>query len=90
MSHNFSPVTSRVAGHDVLQNVASILSLYFSFFFIVIMDYRHKVAFTSEDDALLMKYIATYNPRPKGRLGMKLYERLVENVCAALIVMLYD
>ncbi|KAH9977374.1 hypothetical protein BGW80DRAFT_848733 [Lactifluus volemus] len=39
----------------------------------------HKVAFTGEDDALLMKYIATYNPRPKGRLGMKLYERLVEN-----------
>ncbi|KAI0293461.1 hypothetical protein BC826DRAFT_384932 [Russula brevipes] len=26
-----------------------------------------------------MKYIATYNPQRKGRLGMKLYERLVEN-----------
>ncbi|KAH9176680.1 hypothetical protein EDB89DRAFT_89128 [Lactarius sanguifluus] len=26
-----------------------------------------------------MKFIATYNPQPKGRLGIKLYERLVEN-----------
>ncbi|KAH9999128.1 hypothetical protein BJV77DRAFT_660782 [Russula vinacea] len=38
-----------------------------------------KAAFTKEDDALLMKYIATYNPLLKGRLGMKLYERLVQN-----------
>jgi len=37
-----------------------------------------------------MKYIATYNPQPKGRLGMKLYEKLVENVRAALYVMQYD
>jgi hypothetical protein len=57
---------------------------------LLIMEYRHKVAFTSDDDALLMKYIARYNPRPKGRLGLKLYERLVENVCAALIMTLYD
>ncbi len=28
-----------------------------------------------------MKFIATYNPQTKGRLGTKLYERLVENVC---------
>lgn len=28
---------------------------------------------------MLLKYIATYNPQPKGRLGTKLYERLVEN-----------
>jgi hypothetical protein len=46
------------------------------------MKSRHKVAFTDEDDALLMKYIATYNPQPRGRLGVKLYDRLVENVCA--------
>ncbi|KAI0003418.1 hypothetical protein BJV74DRAFT_813765 [Russula compacta] len=39
----------------------------------------YKVAFTEEDDALLMKYIATYNPQLRGRLGKKLYERLVEN-----------
>ncbi|KAF8497250.1 hypothetical protein F5888DRAFT_1831648 [Russula emetica] len=38
-----------------------------------------KVAFAQDDDTLLMKYIATYNPQLKGRLGMKLYERLVEN-----------
>jgi hypothetical protein len=49
------------------------------------MNVRHKVPFTAEDDALLMKYIATYNPQPKGRLGIKLYERLVENVRAVLI-----
>ena len=34
-----------------------------------------------------MKYIATYNPQLRGRLGMKLYERLVENVCVVLYVM---
>jgi hypothetical protein len=45
---------------------------------------RHKVPFTSEDDALLMKFIATYNPHTRGRLGKKLYERLVANVCIAL------
>ncbi|KAH9057298.1 hypothetical protein EDB87DRAFT_1686417 [Lactarius vividus] len=39
----------------------------------------HKIPFTDDDDALLMKFIATYKPQPKGRLGMKLYERLVEN-----------
>jgi hypothetical protein len=47
---------------------------------------RRKVAYTSDDDALLMKYIATYNPQIKGRLGIKLYERLVENVCVLLRV----
>ena len=35
-----------------------------------------------------MKYIAAYNPQLKGRLGMKIYERLVENVCAVLNTML--
>ncbi|KAI9442450.1 hypothetical protein H4582DRAFT_1928442 [Lactarius indigo] len=43
------------------------------------MSGHHKVPFTDDDDALLMKFIATYNPQPRGRLGMKLYERLVEN-----------
>ncbi len=33
-----------------------------------------------------MKYIATYHPQLKGRLGMKLYEKLVENVRATLNV----
>lgn len=51
---------------------------------------RNKVAFTQEDDALLMKYIATYNPQPKGRLGKKLYEKLVENVRAPLHVVQCD
>ena len=51
---------------------------------------RNKVSFTEEDDALLMKYIATYKPQPKGRLGMKLYEKLVENVRAALHVVQCD
>jgi len=51
---------------------------------------RNKVAFTQEDDALLMKYIATYNPHPKGRLGKKLYEKLVENVRAPLHVVQCD
>ena len=64
--------------------------LLFVLFILLIMNihYRRKVAFTSDDDALLMKYIATYNPLPKGRLGTKLYERLVENVCAFLPVIL--
>ncbi|KAH8985997.1 hypothetical protein EDB86DRAFT_2311924 [Lactarius hatsudake] len=43
------------------------------------MSGHHKIPFTDDDDVLLMKYIATYNPQPKGRLGIKLYERLVEN-----------
>ena len=46
--------------------------------------FRHKVPFTDEEDALLMKFIATYNPSTKGRLGMKLYEKLVANVCIVL------
>jgi hypothetical protein len=33
-----------------------------------------------------MKYIATYNPQLKGRLGMKLYERLVQNVRARCLM----
>jgi hypothetical protein len=33
-----------------------------------------------------MKYIATYHPQLKGRQGMKLYEKLVENVRATLNV----
>jgi hypothetical protein len=48
---------------------------------------RHKVAFTEEDDALLMKYIATYNPQRRGRLGIKLYEKLIENVCMVFYAM---
>jgi hypothetical protein len=47
---------------------------------------RHKVAFTEEDDTLLMKYIATYNSQPRGRLGTKLYEKLIENVRATIYV----
>jgi hypothetical protein len=54
------------------------------------MKLMHKCAFSEEDDALLMKYIATYNPQHKGRLGTKLYERLVENVRAELYVVECD
>lgn len=54
------------------------------------MKLRPNTAFSEEDDALLMKYIATYNPQQKGRLGKKLYEKLVENVRAALYVVQCD
>ena len=59
-------------------------SNYFVFYSLIrISDlhFSHKVPFTDDDDALLMKFIATYNPQPRGRLGTKLYERLVANVC---------
>lgn len=46
--------------------------------------FRHRVPFTDEEDALLMKFIATYNPQTRGRLGIKLYEKLVANVCIVL------
>ncbi len=72
-----------------LQNVGTVIAPRFLlFFYFLNIHYRPKVAFTKDDDALLMKYIATYNPQPKGRLGTKLYERLVENVCAVLPVIL--
>ncbi|KAJ7911038.1 hypothetical protein B0H13DRAFT_2272119 [Mycena leptocephala] len=35
--------------------------------------------FTREDDALLIKYIAKYNPGVKGRSGNKIYQLLVQN-----------
>src|SRR6266850_247327 len=54
--------------------------------FVPTMKPRRKVAFTEEDDALLMKYIATYNTQPRGRLGVKLYDKLIENVRATLYV----
>ncbi|KAG1853808.1 hypothetical protein C8R48DRAFT_675750 [Suillus tomentosus] len=38
------------------------------------------VGFTSDEDTLLMKYIATYNPTKKYRSRNALYKRLVENV----------
>ncbi|CDO71935.1 hypothetical protein BN946_scf184940.g82 [Trametes cinnabarina] len=43
------------------------------------MGNRARAEFTPEQDKLLAKYIAKYNPDKKGRLGRKLYERLVEN-----------
>jgi hypothetical protein len=71
-----------------LQNVGTVILLPILFILLILnIHYRRKVAFTLDDDALLMKYIATYNPQLKGRLGTKLYERLVENVCAVLPVM---
>lgn len=36
-----------------------------------------RVAFTHEDDMLLMKYLAKYNPEPAGRGGNLVYEQLV-------------
>ena len=39
-----------------------------------------RAPFTADDDALLIKYIAKYNPAPQGRLGQALYKILVENV----------
>lgn len=43
------------------------------------MTAHHRVPFTEDDDALLMKFIATHHPHQRGRLGIKLYEKLVEN-----------
>jgi len=63
-----------------------LLHYYYFFLSVPTIKSRHKVAFTKEDDALLMKYIATYHPQLKGRQGMKLYEKLVENVRATLNV----
>ena len=72
-----------------IQNVGTVILLLVLFILLILnIRYRRRVEFTSDDDALLMKYIATYNPLLKGRLGTKLYERLVENVCAVLPVML--
>ncbi|KAG2348298.1 hypothetical protein BDR05DRAFT_956883 [Suillus weaverae] len=39
-----------------------------------------RVGFTADEDTLLMKYIATYNPAKKYRSGNVLYKRLEENV----------
>lgn len=39
-----------------------------------------RVGYTSDEDTLLMKYIATYNPTKQNRSGNVLYKRLVENV----------
>ncbi|KAJ7031099.1 hypothetical protein C8F04DRAFT_707870 [Mycena alexandri] len=38
-----------------------------------------RTPFTSEDDNLLAKYLATYNPGVQGRSGNKIYQLLVEN-----------
>ncbi|KAG6821136.1 hypothetical protein H0H93_006475 [Arthromyces matolae] len=40
----------------------------------------HRAPFTAEDDALLVKYIAKYNPLPRGRSGNILYQTLCEDV----------
>ena len=47
--------------------------------------HRTRVPFTTEDDALLVKYIAKYNPALRGRLGNALYKTLVDNVRPGLI-----
>ncbi|KAF5380097.1 hypothetical protein D9615_006123 [Tricholomella constricta] len=39
-----------------------------------------RVPFTSDEDTLLVKYIARYNPGLKGRAGNILYERLCDDV----------
>ncbi|KAG1778374.1 hypothetical protein EV702DRAFT_177377 [Suillus placidus] len=39
-----------------------------------------RMGFTADEDTLLMKYIATYNPAKKYRSGNVLYKRLEENV----------
>ncbi|KAG0691981.1 hypothetical protein DFH29DRAFT_609237 [Suillus ampliporus] len=41
---------------------------------------RVRTDFTGDEDILLMKYIATYNPTKQNRSGPALYKRLVENV----------
>ncbi|KAG2126837.1 hypothetical protein DEU56DRAFT_537454 [Suillus clintonianus] len=38
-----------------------------------------RTGFTADEDILLMKYLATYNPTKKNRSGPVLYKRLVEN-----------
>ncbi|TDL18891.1 hypothetical protein BD410DRAFT_792669 [Rickenella mellea] len=43
------------------------------------MVYGQRKAYTEDEDALLMKYIARYNPGKEGRMGNNLYKALVEN-----------
>jgi len=38
-----------------------------------------RASFTADEDTLLMKYIATYNPAKKYRCGNALYKRLEAN-----------
>ncbi|KAJ7250298.1 hypothetical protein C8J57DRAFT_681881 [Mycena rebaudengoi] len=38
-----------------------------------------RTPFTPEDDALLVKYIAKYNPGVQGRSGNRIYKQLIEN-----------
>ena len=40
-----------------------------------------RTPFTKDDDLLLMKYIARYNPDKSGRQGNALYQKLEANVC---------
>jgi hypothetical protein len=42
--------------------------------------------FTSDEDKLLVKYLAKYNPEVKGRSGNRVYKALVENVCALVFL----
>ncbi|KAG1722334.1 uncharacterized protein EDB91DRAFT_214478 [Suillus paluster] len=41
---------------------------------------RVRTDFTTDEDILLVKFIATYNPTKQNRSGNTLYKRLVENV----------
>ncbi|KAJ7730974.1 hypothetical protein DFH07DRAFT_156737 [Mycena maculata] len=47
--------------------------------YLCLMASRVHTRFTDNDDALLVKYIAKYNPGVQGRSGNKIYETLVEN-----------
>jgi len=40
-----------------------------------------RTEFSEDDDALLVKYIAMYNPEKAGRQGNAVYQRLEANVC---------
>ena len=48
---------------------------------------RMRAEFSTEDDILLTKFIATYNPAKHGRSGNALYQRLVDN--ASFLLVLY-
>lgn len=47
--------------------------------------YGGRALFSEEDDKLLVKYLATYNPKPTGRSGNRLYKTLTENVSSLTV-----
>jgi hypothetical protein len=47
-----------------------------------------RASFTADEDTLLMKYIATYNPAKKYRCGNVLYKRLEANASFSRVYLL--